>query len=136
MIPMIMKTVSYRIHWLIISACIAIIIGFLSLIKLEGGQPLFPHQDKIHHFLAYLTLSYALFQANRKFYSALILSSLYGVIIELLQGQTGYREFSFLDMVANILGSGFGVLASKRMTLINTFLEKYFLSFFNFSRKK
>ncbi|UTW46704.1 VanZ family protein [bacterium SCSIO 12696] len=83
---------------------------------MSGGEPWFPHQDKLHHGLAYVYFYglgwWALFY-NRGFSGQRNLALLllgYGILIELLQGATGYRSMEWLDLLANILGIGTGWL--------------------------
>jgi len=90
-----------------------LLIGVFSLIPLGGGGPdLIPNQDKILHFISYTILSWLMyhnFSVGSLLYPmiwALILSILYGLLIEVLQGivNTG-RYFDYFDIIANIIGS-------------------------------
>lgn len=90
-----------------------LLIGVLSLIPLgSGGPDLIPNQDKILHFISYALLAwlmYHCFSAGSMRYPmivALIMSILYGLLIEVLQGivNTG-RCFDYFDIIANIIGS-------------------------------
>lgn len=97
--------------------------GFL-LILLTVGISLWPsppaamhsHMDKIAHILGYNGLMLWFTQvvpARRWSQLCLGLLSL-GVGIEILQGQTTYRTFSYLDIAANSIGIATGWLLASR----------------------
>lgn len=76
--------------------------------------------DKIFHFIVYAILTVLWFNAfNYKFkldrmraivYAALF-STLFGIILEVLQGSaTTYRSFDLYDAIANTLGACFAML--------------------------
>lgn len=63
--------------------------------------------DKANHALAFLVLTAVLDQTGARMpvLRALVLPLVaYGVFIELVQGQLGYREMSLLDVAADSLG--------------------------------
>ena len=62
--------------------------------------------DKVFHFIAYLGLAGLLERAYPKQFVAkgIIFLIVYGGIIEVLQGQTGYRSASWADLFADALG--------------------------------
>lgn len=71
--------------------------------------------DKLMHVLTYATLTLWFIQlapAERWIRIALWFVGM-GVAIEVAQGQTGYRYFSFADMVANATGSVTALLAAR-----------------------
>ena len=78
-------------------------------------------QDKINHLAAYGLLSVLIAWENIKnqeklsrnvFLTVLIVSSSYGVLMEIMQYLFfPNRYFDYGDMVANLLGSFFGLLA-------------------------
>lgn len=79
----------------------------------DDGLPYFGtnFEDKIYHLLAYAVLSflwYTAFKNNNirpEITLAFIASVIYGIIIEVLQGQlTASRDASFTDIVANTVG--------------------------------
>ncbi|TCS42673.1 VanZ family protein [Reinekea marinisedimentorum] len=71
---------------------------------LPVGHPDFSPNDKVNHLFAYLVLMVLGFLAHRKPGITALKVVLFGVLIELLQGLTGYRLFSLLDIVANSCG--------------------------------
>ncbi|MGH8480411.1 MAG: VanZ family protein [Gammaproteobacteria bacterium] len=71
--------------------------------------------DKLIHVLTYATLTLWFLQlapAERWFRIALWFVGM-GVAIEIAQGRTGYRYFSFADMVANATGIVTALLAAR-----------------------
>ncbi len=94
----------------------------LSLLPQSGREMMFSQQDKVLHASAYIYfyfLGWLCFAHSRQ--SSLrvwLLCGLaaYGVIIEFLQGMTGYRDSDFADVLANITGLclGLGVVTLYR----------------------
>ena len=69
--------------------------------------------DKTGHLIVYLVLSgwFSLLARNRFILGMSLLGLvLYGMLIELLQGLTGYRFAEWGDVVANSLGCALGAL--------------------------
>ena len=88
--------------WLLIGAVI-----FLSLWNMPP-QPLeFEQSDKLTHIIVYLTLMLWFANIYPQRSSQLLLSIgffVMGVCLELLQGMTQYRTFSYTDILANGIG--------------------------------
>ncbi len=89
-----------------------IAIAVLSLIS-NDDVPHFgtKYEDKIFHLIAYALLTLLWHKAGLKYKSrhpiilAFVVSSTYGIILEVLQGQfTDGRDSSFMDIVANSAG--------------------------------
>ena len=72
-------------------------------------EPLFPHQDKVFHFLAYFLLTSLLFLACKinqyTLFWAVVVAVLYGMTDEFHQGFVPGRDVSLLDWLADIFGS-------------------------------
>jgi len=86
-----------------------LLITFSICLMPSSGHPNIPHFDKLIHFSNYFALAFLSIKSYSRlpFFSMLFpLLFLLGAIIEVLQGLTGYRTFSILDMMAN----GFGLL--------------------------
>lgn len=68
--------------------------------------------DKAQHAGAYLVLAVWFGCIYRRRYHALVGLGLvaFGVLIEILQGESGYRDFSFADMLADAIGVAIGVM--------------------------
>lgn len=100
-----------------LSLVYTIILTWVSVVERDSlpSVPLFPMQDKLAHFLAYLVLSvlWGGFWLRRQklsfwfpYLAVLLLAALiYGTIIEVLQGQiTQSRSADVYDILANCLG--------------------------------
>lgn len=105
---------SLRIPWLAVGWLGVAVVSYLTLapnpprIDLEEG-------DKLQHLLAYGSLMLWFAQvrtgASERRATALLLLAL-GIVLELAQGLTGYREMSVLDALANASGVALGWLAA------------------------
>ena len=111
---------------LLLAIAYTFFLGTVSLLSENDLPPvsLFSFQDKVFHLLAYgllcLLWYFALNQLKieRALLKAVILSLIYGTIIEVLQSQlTETRHASFGDILANSLGIVI-------MSLILTFRQK------------
>ena len=106
------------IYWLpVVGYCLFIFV--LSSFSYPESIPIFPHSDKLAHFLIYSVLGALFLRAfsalrfnNRRV--MLILFSIaaatfYGVSDEFHQLFVPYREASIMDIAADAIGSAFGV---------------------------
>jgi VanZ family protein len=102
-----MHRFKYAKLWLTLGWLLVAFIIFLSLWP-KPPQPLeFEQSDKLTHIIAYLTLMLWFANIYSQKSSQLQISIgffLMGVCLELLQGMTAYRTFSYSDMLANGLG--------------------------------
>ncbi len=87
--------------WLWVAAIL-----WLSLMPMPPQPLTFDYSDKLAHTLAYLFLMgwFAVAYRGRSRIVAAAGLATMGVLVEILQGLSGYRYFEFADMVAN--GSG------------------------------
>jgi len=97
----------YAKVWLTVGWLLVAVIVFLSLWP-KPPQPLeFEQSDKLSHIIAYMTLMLWFANIYRQRSSQLQMSLgffVMGVCLELLQGMTEYRTFSYTDMLANGIG--------------------------------
>jgi VanZ family protein len=104
--------------WLLVAAVI-----FLSLWP-KPPQPFeFEQSDKLSHIIAYmiLTLWFANIYPQRSSQVQMSIGFfVMGVCLELFQGMTQYRTFSYVDMLANIIGILLGLYLAK--TRLATYL--------------
>jgi len=114
----------YAKVWLTLGWLLVGVILFLSLWP-KPPQPLeFEQSDKLYHVIAYMTLMLWFANIYPQRSSQLQLSLgffVMGVCLELLQGVTEYRTFSYTDMLAN----GIGILLA--LYLAKTRLATYLL---------
>ena len=107
---MILKANSLKLIriWYVLGAMMLVAVAVVSLMPAPDTGV----SDKFSHLLTYFLLAgwFAMLARNRVMLgwtlSALIT---YGMLLELLQGQTGYRFAEWGDVVANSLGAAFGV---------------------------
>lgn len=118
-----MNTLTHRRLWLAVGWGLVTLVTVLSLLP----TPQLPTQgfnDKVNHLLAYSTLMAwfgQIYGARLKPVLALLAM---GATLEVLQGLSGYREMSALDMVANGLGVGLGWLSARAAPGLLAALER------------
>lgn len=121
------RALRYSNLWQVIAYLIILSIIVLSLIPNPEKVTPFSASDKILHTLAYAAAMFwfgLCFRRGRLFIIGIILIIL-GIIIEIIQGQTGYRTMSFYDVVANVTGIAIGLMLSfSRLSLTLQYIEK------------
>jgi VanZ family protein len=119
-----MNKFRYAKLWLTLGWLLVALVIFLSLWP-KPPQPLeFEQSDKLSHIVAYMTLMLWFANIYPQRSSQLQMSIgffVMGVCLELLQGMTEYRTFSYIDMLAN----GIGILLA--LYLAKTRLATYLL---------
>lgn len=108
----------------------SLLVVFLTIISLKesDGLPsdLIPLLDKVLHMSAYILLTvlwstyatklWAEINLNRVLPIVIILLTIYGIVIEVLQSKlTTTRMSEFGDIVANLLGIVFGIIIFKNI---------------------
>jgi len=110
--------------WLALGWGWIVIVFYLSLMP-QPPQPLsFDGVDKLEHAAAYMVLMLWFCQAFMLKQSRIYLLIAFvamGVVIEFLQGLSGYRYFEYADMLANTTGVliGFGLARTRWGELLN-----------------
>jgi len=95
--------------WYAIGACMLIAVAFVSL----APMPATGVSDKLAHLLTYAVLAgwFALIARDRLVLGWSMLGLIgYGMLIEVLQAQTGYRYAEWADVLANGIGCIVGSL--------------------------
>src|SRR5688572_4816947 len=96
----------WRSMWLSSAWLLVGVVVYLSLVRLDIDMPA-EGGDKVGHVLAYATLSFWFMQvyvtSAARVRIAVMLVAL-GIVMEILQGFTGYRTYDYADMVANTIG--------------------------------
>jgi VanZ family protein len=96
-----------RKAWLALGWLWIAVVAYLSLIPYPPESIRFPGVDKLQHALAYgllmLWFCQVYVRRTQRLFAAALLAAL-GVVVEFLQGMTGYRHFEPGDMVANVAG--------------------------------
>lgn len=122
-----MKPLKLKVLWHAIGWTYLAFVIYVSLTPSPPDLPGFAGGDKFMHFVAYamMMLWFGFLYRSRR--SLLMLGALFiclGVVLDLLQGRTGYRSTEVLDMVANAFGVLIGgSLASTRIGLALSRLE-------------
>jgi hypothetical protein len=99
----------FRRIWMLLGFGMVAAVVVLSLIPVEVD--LGEDSDKLAHFLAYGSLSLwfgMIFTGTSRQFGITVAIVALGVVLEFLQGLTGYRTFSIADMIANALGAALG----------------------------
>jgi VanZ family protein len=123
-----MKNLKYIKLWLVIGWIQIAIVIWLSLTPAPPELPGFHGMDKLLHFFAYLFLMFWFGLCYTHGWKLRFIGTgliILGILLELIQGEVGYRMFSYYDMMANCLGvfSGWFIsFTSLSMTLV--YLEK------------
>ncbi|MDD4882575.1 MAG: VanZ family protein [Gallionellaceae bacterium] len=107
-----MNTLSYRRLWLAIGWGLVLLVIVLSLIP-APQLPKVGFNDKIEHMLAYFSLMAWFGQIYGARLKPVLALLALGATLEVLQGLSGYREMSGLDMLANTAGVTLGWLFSR-----------------------
>jgi len=105
-----LKKYKYSILWAIL-----MLLGCtLKLSNELPKEPLIPYQDKVIHFGIFAILSFIITYEKRKAdCKTLIICTLFGILIEIIQSFLPWRSFEVLDMVFDALGAGAGIIAAK-----------------------
>jgi VanZ family protein len=118
-----MRTFRYAKLWLALGWLLVAAVIFLSLWP-KPPQPFeFEQSDKLSHIIAYLilTLWFANIYPQRSSQVQMSIGFfVMGVCLELLQGMTQYRTFSYIDMLAN--GTGIFLALYLAKTRLATYL--------------
>lgn len=118
-------TTFIRNQWLNLSALLLLLITALSLYPLDN-LPEAPGSDKMHHFIAYVSLAFPTALRKPKRWRIIILCfALYSGLIELIQSHAN-RYGEWMDFLANGCGLFIGVaLAYSTNQLENHKTDKH-----------
>ena len=116
--------------WYLLGGLLLLAVAIASLIPIKDVGV----GDKTAHLMTYALLSgwFSLLAANRRRLGLGALGLMaYGVLIEALQGLTGYRHAEWADLLANAVGIGIGMLvfptaAWRVLALIDARLAQLF----------
>lgn len=122
------KPSSLHLYYVIIAIVLSILIAIVSLMPSSGVPKVeIKHLDKLIHFTMYFVLSinYALAlsfkykkQNFKRWVYPFLLALSYGILIEIAQECfTSTRNFDVFDILANGIGSFFGILILKKLSL-------------------
>lgn len=108
---------------------VAIAIAYLSL---KPSIQMVEVNDKVGHFIAYfvlmLNIGLAVWKGKKEVLVALLITTVYGVVMEIGQYFTPGRSFSLLDMLANasgaLLAAGILLLIGRKIIILLGIKEK------------
>jgi len=107
----------FSMWWTILGVILVATVVYMSLIPLSPPKVfIFQESDKIMHFSAYAVMMIWFGQIYLKKSVSLSIASgliILGMVLEILQGLSGYRTFEYLDIMANILGVVFGFFITQ-----------------------
>lgn len=111
----IMPALARRPFWLLTGWTLLTLVAVLSLLPVQQLPDSGFSYDKVNHFVAYCTLMvwFGLLYQTRLRVAVVLL--VMGGAIEILQGLSGYREMSALDLLANAAGIAAGALIAHLM---------------------
>jgi VanZ family protein len=104
-------TVRFRLLWIIIGWAFVLGVTYGSLMPSPPDPLTCADADKVEHVTAYLVLMLwfaQLYTATAARWRVAVGLVALGVLIEILQGWSGYRDFEYLDMVADTAGVSLG----------------------------
>jgi VanZ family protein len=104
--------ISPRSIWIALGWLLALSVIYLSLSPLPPNSG-FDHGDKFGHLSAYATLMAWWHQIDRNAYRLALIFVVMGLILEILQHLSGFRQGDIFDMAANTLGVGIGWLLGR-----------------------
>ncbi len=115
--------------WALIGWALVGGVVFLSLTSSPIQTPEIENGDKVGHFIAYFVLMIWFAQLYRRglHWVFMIMFTLLGVALEVIQGQVGYRMFQYGDMLANSLGAIAAWMLAGRFGDVLLHLEQRYL---------
>ena len=106
----------HRNLWLVLGVIFVLLVIVVSLIPDPPNPAEFKGSDKVGHFSAYtfMMLWFAqIYARNRIRWVIALALIMMGVVLECLQGLSGYRTFEYADMGANTAGVLFAMLLAQ-----------------------
>ncbi len=117
----------FSTYWTVLGLVYVAVVVYMSLAPAPPTDVLpFPQVDKAVHFSAYAFLMLWFGQIYHERPVALFIASglvMLGILLEFLQGQSGYRTFEYTDITANTIGvaSGFCIARTRFGGLLHAF---------------
>lgn len=107
---------SFKYHrlWLLIGVCVLTSIIYLSLTSTPPKMP--SGYDKVNHLIAYAVLTGwfgQLYVSKGQLLLCVVSFICLGILLEILQGMSGYRTFDYMDMIANSIGVLIGLWLTR-----------------------
>ncbi len=93
--------------WLTLGWVLVAVVAYLELMRNPPNVMHFTDSDKVEHMTAYGSMMFwfaQLISGSRQRLFAGVGLVVLGIVLEILQGLSGYRDFEYMDMVANSAG--------------------------------
>lgn len=106
----------YRKAWLSGAWGLVALVIYLSLMPAPPQVLTFDWSDKFEHGLAYTSMSWCfcqLYRTGAQRIRVVVALIAMGIVIEILQGLSGYRFFEYADILANSVGVWAGFLLAR-----------------------
>jgi VanZ family protein len=109
--------ISKKIFWTLVIFW-SIFIAYYSLVPAEKVPGVETFGTNLLHLLSYFALSWFYFNAfgknsKKSAYYCIISATAYGILLEILQIFTGYRNFSIIDISINFVGAALAPIMVK-----------------------
>lgn len=135
-----MRSLKLYVFWHIIGFVYIALIIYLSLAPISSVMPSAAGTDKVMHIAAYAIMMIwfgLIYKARRRVIVLGIAFIILGIVLEILQGLTGYRSMEVMDMIANNAGVLIGWIAiQSRLGDILTLIEKLIWGIIAYHEKK
>lgn len=123
-----MRPLKLKLLWLAIGWAYLAFVVYGSLMPSPPSLPGFPGADKMMHLTAYAMMMLwfgFVYRSRRKLLALGALFITLGMVLDLVQGTTGYRSTELADMIANAFGVLIGgLLARTRIGLALSLVEE------------
>jgi VanZ family protein len=119
--------VKLRRVWMVIAWALVLLVIYLSLTPHPPEPVRFDNADKFEHALAYAALSFWFCHLYKTKYARLLVIvalACLGVVLEYVQGWTGYRTFDVMDMLADSVGVVMGFMLTPAGRMLD-YIENY-----------
>lgn len=101
-----------RLGWRVALGAALVAVAWTSLIPPDQLPQGVSVSDKVVHALAYAALGALAVLSGLRLVPAIVLVVAFGLLLEVVQGITGYRSFEWADLVADLVGAALGATAA------------------------
>ncbi|WNC71170.1 VanZ family protein [Thalassotalea psychrophila] len=105
-----------RFHFKVLFVVCLLSVSYLALMPI-AELPNISSYDKANHFIAFFVLSVLQSFCYTKSRNVNVMAWLfvYGMLLEVLQGTTTFRHFSYLDLLADVFGIVVGLILTTTL---------------------
>lgn len=102
--------------WQLAFGVALVAVAWTSLLPPDDLPPDMGISDKVVHALAYTALGALAVLSSIRWPVAIALVVAFGLLLEILQGLSGYRSFEWADLLADAVGAAVGALLTVVVT--------------------